>query len=130
MATINFKASEVPEDEGFQVIPEGTYNAQIIQSDMKETKSGTGMYLELRIQILDEPYTGRLVFERLNLVNQNETAVKIAERTLADLCEACDLDEVEDSEELHGIEFVIDLKVEPPKGDWGESNKIKKYKKA
>lgn len=130
MATLNFKASEVPEDKGFEVIPEGTYAAQIIQSDMKETKAKTGMFLELRIQILDEPYTGRLVFERLNLVNPNETAVKIAERTLADICEACGIDEVEDSEELHGIEFEIDLVVEPPKGDWGESNKVKKYKTA
>jgi hypothetical protein len=130
MAELNFKASEVPEDEGFEVIPAGTYAAQIIESDMKETKAKTGMYLELRIQILDAPYTGRLVFERLNLVNPNETAVKIANRTLADICEACGLDEVEDSEELHGLEFEIDLVVEPAKGDWGESNKVKKYKKA
>jgi len=130
MATLNFKASEVPEDEGFAIIPAGEYAAQIIQSEMKETKAGTGMYLELRIQLLDEPYTGRLVFERLNLVNPNETAVKIAQRTLADICEACGLDEVEESEELHGIEMKIKLVVDPPKGDFPESNKIKKYLKA
>lgn len=127
MATLNFKASEVPEDKGFEVIPAGTYNAHIIESTMKETRSGTGFFLELRIQILDEPYTGRLVFERLNLVNPNEIAVKIAQRTLADLCEACNVDEVADSEELHGIEFQIELKIDPPRGDWGESNSVKKY---
>lgn len=127
MATLNFKASEVPEDKGFEVIPAGTYSAHIIQSEMKETKAGTGQYLELRIQILDEPYTGRLVFERLNLVNPNETAVKIANRTLADILEALGVDEVEDSEELHGIEFQMELKIDPPRGDWGESNSVKKY---
>ncbi len=130
MATLNFKASEVPEDKGFEVLPAGTYTGHIIQSEMKETKAGTGMFLELRIQVLDEPYTGRLVFERLNLVNPNETAVKIAQRTLADLCEACGVDEVEDSEELHGIEFMMDVKIDPPRGDWGESNSVKKYSKA
>jgi len=130
MATLNFKASEVPEDESFSIIPAGEYSAQIIQSEMKDTKAGTGMFLEMRVQLLDEPYTGRLVFERLNLVNPNETAVKIAQRTLADICEACGLDEVEESEELHGIEFKIKLAIDPPKGDFPESNKIKKYLKA
>jgi len=130
MATLNFKASEVPEDEGFAIIPAGTYSAQIIQSEMKDTKAGTGQYLELRVQLLDEPYTGRLVFERLNLVNPNETAVKIAQRTLADIVEACGMDDVEESEELHGIEFQIKLAIDPPKGDFPESNKVKKYMKA
>jgi hypothetical protein len=127
MATLNFKPSEVPEDEGFTIIPAGTYSAQIIQSEMKDTKQGNGKFLELRIQLLDAPYTGRLVFERLNLVNTNETAVKIAQRTLADICEACDIVELEDSEELHGIELMVKLVVEPAKGDWPESNKVKKY---
>lgn len=130
MALINFNATEVPEDEGFSIIPAGTYNAHIIQSEMKDTKAGTGQYLECRLQILDEPYTGRLVFERFNLVNPNETAVKIAQRSLAELCNACDLEEIEDSEELHGIEFQVELKVNPPKGDFPESNSVKKFKAA
>jgi hypothetical protein len=130
MASLQFKASEVPEDKGFEIIPAGKYSAQIIQSEMKDTKAGTGQFLELRLQLLDAPYTGRLVFERLNLVNPNETAVKIANRTLADICEACNIDELEDSEELHGIELEIELKVEPPKGDFPESNKVKRYKAA
>jgi hypothetical protein len=88
MAGLNFNANDVPEDEGFQPIPEGDYTCQIVQSEMKDTKAGTGQYLELRIQVLEEPYVGRLVFERLNLINPNETAVKIANRTLADICEA------------------------------------------
>lgn len=127
MATINFVASEIPEAEGFEVLPEGEYTAHIIASAMKDTKAGTGQFLELRIQILDEPYTGRLVFERLNLINPNPVAVKLANRTLADLCEAIGIDDVEDSEELHGQEFKVKLVLEPAKGDWPESNKIKKY---
>lgn len=130
MATINFTASEVPEDTGFELIPAGNYTAHIIESNMKDTKAGNGQFLELRIQILDDPYTGRLVFERLNLINPNATAVKIAKRTLADMCEALGLDDVEDSEELHGKEFQIKLVVEPAKGDWPESNSIKKYSAA
>ena len=127
MATINFNATEVPEDEGFTLLPAGKYAAHIIQSDMKDTKAGTGKFLELRIQILDEPYVGRLIFERFNLINPNATAVKIAQRQLADLCAAVGLDEVEDSEELHGVEFVVELKINPAKGDFPESNGAKNF---
>ena len=127
MAKIDFNASEVPEDTGFEPIPEGDYMCQIVQSDMKENKKKTGQYLELRVQIQEEPYVGRLVFERLNLINPNETAVKIANRTLADICEACGVDEVEDSEELHGIEFVAHVVVTEPQGDYPAGNEVKKY---
>lgn len=130
MAHLNFNASEVPEDEGFAPIPAGVYNCQIIQSEMKDTKAGTGQYLELRVQVLDEPYTGRLIFERLNLINPNPTAVKIANRTLADLCIACGVDEVEDSEELHGIEFKAKVAVTEGNGDYPPQNEVKKYSAA
>lgn len=133
MASLNevqFDGSE--EEDDFAVIPAGEYAAQIIASEMKETKAGTGMFLELRVQLLEEPYVGRLVFERLNLVNPNEVAVKIAKRSFKELCDSIGLDhtEVEDSEELHGREFIAVIKVDPPRGDWGESNSVKKYKEA
>ena len=127
MAQLDFNVNDAPEDKGFELIPEGMYTAQIIQSEMKPTKAGTGQYLELRVQILDEPYTGRLVFDRLNLINPNETAVAIAQRTLADICKACNLEEIEDSEELHGIEINVTLTEKEAEGDWKASNEIKKY---
>lgn len=128
MAKIDFNADDVPEDEGFTPLEEGEYVCQIVQSEMKETKAGTGQYLELRVQCLEEPYVGRLIFERLNLINPNETAVKIANRTLADICLACGINEVEDSEELHGIEFLAKVVKTEPKGDYPAGNEIKKYK--
>ncbi len=125
-----FDMNNVPEDE-YAIIPEGEYTAQIVRSEMKETKSGNGMYLELRVQILDEPYTGRLVFDRLNLVNPNDTAVKIAQRTLADICKALDLEESpDDSEELHGQELKVVVAVEPETESFPASNRVKKYKAA
>lgn len=123
-----FNMDEVPADD-FEVLPAGEYTCQIIRSEMKETKAGTGMYLELRVQVLDDPYTGRLVFDRLNLVNPNETAVKIAQRALGDLCKALGLEESpDDSEELHGQEFIAVLSVEPETDSFPASNRVKKYK--
>ena len=47
MATINFNASEVEPSVGFEAIPAGKYQAVIVDSDMKQNKSGTGEYLQL-----------------------------------------------------------------------------------
>jgi len=128
MATLNFNAEEVPVDDGFEPIPRGTYSAQIIQSEMKDNKKKTGKYLELRIQILDAPYSGRLIFERLNLVNPNDVAVKIAKKTLAKILGAMKLSEIEDSEELHGIEFQVLVDIEGEDGgDYPPQNVVKKY---
>ena len=127
MATLNFNTADAPEEDSFDAIPAGTYTAQIIRSEMKDTKAGTGQFLELRLQILDEPHTGRLIFERLNLINPNEVAVKIAQKTLAQICKAVGVLEVEESEELHAREMIVEVIVEPAKGDWPESNSIKKY---
>ena len=127
MSKLDFNVEDAPADEGFEPIPAGTYSAQIIQSEMKDTRAGTGQYLELRIQILDEPHTGRLVFERLNLVNPNSTAVAIAQRTLADLCKALDINEIEDSEELHSKEFQVKLAVTEARGDYPPGNEVKKF---
>jgi hypothetical protein len=71
------------------------------------------------------------VFERLNLINPNEVAVRIANRTLADICEACGKKEIDDTEELHGIEFVGVLAIrEDESGEYAPQNEVKKYKAA
>lgn len=127
MAQLNFNAEDAPESD-FEPIPKDDYLCQVIQSDMKATKAGDGSFLELRIQVVEEgDYHGRLLFERFNLQNPNETAVRIAQRQLAELCEAVGVLSVEDSEELHGIEFVARVDIEPAKGDYGPQNRIKKF---
>jgi hypothetical protein len=127
MAQINFNTEDAPESD-FEPIPAGEYACQIIQTEMKDTKAGDGQYLECRVQVVEDgDYQGRLLFERFNLVNPNETAVRIAQRQLKELCEAVGLLEVEDSEELHDIEFVAKVEIEPGKGDYGPQNRIKKF---
>ena len=127
MSKLDFNTNDVPEDEGFAVVPEGVYAAQIIQTEMKDNKAGTGQYLELRVQLLEDPYAGRLIFERLNLDHPNTAAVAIANRTLRDICNACGVTEIEDSDELCGREFNVKVAIEKAKGDWPESNSVKKY---
>ncbi|GAB4119049.1 MAG: hypothetical protein Kow00104_01210 [Rhodothalassiaceae bacterium] len=121
----NFDAREVDPIGTYEVIPPGKYLAQIVASEMRATRDGMGQYLWLELDILEGPYAGRKLFDRLNLVNTNPTTVEIAQRTLSAICHACGRMQVRDSEELHLIPMALDVRVKPPKGDYGESNVIR-----
>lgn len=109
----------------FDVFPAGKYLAQIVASEMRPTKDGRGQYLFLELDILEGPFAGRKLFDRLNLVNDNPDTVNIATRTLSSICRATGQMQVKDSEQLHLIPLIADVRVRPPKGQYGESNSIR-----
>ena len=120
-----FDASTVEPTAPFEVFPPGKYLAQLVASEMRPTKDGLGQYLLLELDILEGPYTGHKIFDRLNLVNANPDTVLMAQRTLSALCRAAGKMQVSNSEQLHLIPIQIDVKVRPPKGQYGESNSIR-----
>ena len=119
-----FDASAV-EPSNYDVLPPGKYLAQIIASEMRATKDGNGQYLYLELDILDSQHAGRKLFDRLNLVNANPDAVQMAQRTLSSICRAVGKLQVSNSEQLHLIPLIADVRVRPPKGQYGESNSIR-----
>lgn len=119
-----FDANSV-EPSNFDVFPAGKYLAQIVSSEMRPTKDGRGQYLFLELDILEGQFAGRKLFDRLNLVNDNPDTVDIATRTLSSICRATGQMQVKDSEQLHLIPLIADVRVRPPKGQYGESNSIR-----
>jgi Protein of unknown function (DUF669) len=127
-----FDPNDVPQDErSFEPLPAGDYNCQITDSEIVETRTG-GEMLKLTLEVIDGPYANRKVWDNLNIRNSNATAQSIAHRTLADLCAACGLGPIADSEELHFKPFVAVLKIEPERtvGDrtYDARNGVKRYK--
>ena len=120
-----FDASTVEPTAAFEILPPGKYLAQVVASEMRPTKDGLGQYLFLELDILDGQYAGRKLFDRLNLVNNNPDTVQMAQRSLSALCRAAGKMQVSNSEQLHLIPIIIDVKVKPPKGQYGESNSIR-----
>lgn len=116
MASLNFKASNIQFEErtapSYGPLPAGEYEAMIVKSETKTTKSGNGSYLELEMHVISGDHTGRRHWERLNLDNPSLQTVKIAEEQLARLCVALGLDEVNDSEELHDKPFVAEFGID------------------
>ena len=120
-----FDAANVDPNAGFELYPAGKYLVQIIASEMRPTKDGRGQYLYLELDILDGQFAGRKLFDRLNLVNDNPDTVDIAKRALSSICRATGQMQVKDSEQLHLIPMIADVRVRPPKGQYGESNSIR-----
>ena len=80
---------------------------------MKPTKAGGGELLEIELEILEGEYARRHLWDRLNLVNANQQAVEIAQRTLSAICHATGVLRVNDSEALHFKPMLVTVKVLP-----------------
>jgi hypothetical protein len=125
----NAKPSEV-----FEPIPAGKYVALISESDVKPTKNNTGDLLNLKWVILEGPYERRVVFDRINMRNQNPQAQEIGQRQLASLRQATSVNSPRDSAEFHNIACIINVKVRPAGPDKNgvhreAQNEIKGYEK-
>jgi hypothetical protein len=105
-----FNANNVDPAVDFEPIPAGKYLAVIAASEMKQTKSGSGSYLELTFAIIDGPYKNRLLWSRLNLDNPNKQAVEIARAQLSAICRAVGVMQPKDSLELHNLPLQITVK--------------------
>jgi hypothetical protein len=102
-----FDANTVEPSTDFEPIPAGTYEALIIDSEMKTTRSGDGQFLELVFEVIAGPHQGRRLWARLNLTNANATAVAIAWAELSAICRAVGVLAPKDSVELHNLPLLV-----------------------
>lgn len=127
MAQIQFNAAQVSPESQFAPVPNGDYPVVITESEMKSTKSGEGQYLQLVLEIIEGPYKGRRIWDRLNLVNSNHTAVEIAQRTLSQICHAVNHLNLQDTVELHNKPMVAKVVVRQSPG-YDDANEVKEYR--
>lgn len=128
MAQVTFDATQVSPESQFAPVPNGEYPVVISESEMLPTKNGSGQYLQLVLDIVDGPYKGRKVSDRLNLVNTNQTAVEIAQRALSQICHAVGVLQLQDTVMLHNKPLIARLVVKQSPG-YDDSNEVKEYKK-
>lgn len=91
----------------FDSLPGGDYKVVITNSEEKTTKSGDGKYLALTLQVVAGEFQNRKIFENLNFVNNNETAVRMARATWKSILVACRMNSVDNSCEVHGIPMIL-----------------------
>ena len=107
MAQLKFNAAEI-DTTSRDAIPSGTYEAVVTASEMKATKNGLGMGINLTFEILsDGPAKGRKVFAWINYENQRPEAQRIGREELASLCKAVGVTELNDTVQLHNLPLLI-----------------------
>ncbi|MFI3265521.1 MAG: DUF669 domain-containing protein [Rikenellaceae bacterium] len=123
----NFNAYEVEPSVGFEAIPAGKYQAVIIGSDMKPTKTGNGRYLELTFEVIEGEYQGRKQWSRLNLEHLNPDAIRMAKADLSAICRAVNVPQPKASEELHNLPLTITVRCKRNNDTDEITNEIKGY---
>lgn len=129
-----FNANDLPQNEGdgeFLAIPAGDYQVAITEAGLQDTKSGTGQYIKLKMDIVGPTHQGRILFANLNIRNQSQKAEQIGLQQFGDVIRAIGLSSVQDTDQLIGGQLTVKVaKVED--AEYGDSqgfkNEIKQYK--
>lgn len=74
---------------GFEPIPAANYTLILVDSEMKETKQGTGHYINVQFEVVAPAFAGRKLFAKYNIDNPSPEAVSIGLGQLKALCNAC-----------------------------------------
>ena len=120
------------DDASWELIPAGSVVTLVIkESDIKATQAGTGEYVKIVAEVLDDggdgKYNGRKVWHNFNVVNPNEKAVQIGRGQLKRLNQILGIAELTDTAELHGTPFRAIIGIQKGTGGYEDSNVIKKF---
>ncbi len=127
MAQLMFNTAGIDTTDNFAPLPAGTYNAVVVESNVLDTKAGTGTYAKMQLKVLDGEFAGRVIFHNITLTNPNPTAVEIGQKHMALLCNAVGKATIQDTQELHNQPLQVQVKVKKD-AEWGDSNEVVTYK--
>lgn len=120
-----FDANTVDPSQSQGQLPIGKHKVIIESSEGKENNQGTGGYLQLNLKIVEGPNAGQTGADRLNLYHNNQDAVQIAKRHLSAYCHVTGVFVVQNSQQLHGIPFIVE--VAPQKKEPSRTEVVRVY---
>ena len=112
--------------QGNDLIPVGTYVAQVIEACVAQPQSGDGYYIALTWQITEGEHENRYIWQRITFLHSKAQAAKIGRKQFKDLCVATGINEqVSDVEVFKCIPCDIKVGVETDKlGEYDDKNKV------
>lgn len=111
----------------FECLPAGEYHAVIVDMEERPTKDGSGVRLNVKLQIGSGQYQNRTVFDGLNVKNKSAKAQQIGVGQLKALCVAAGVDNPKTEKELIGKPVMIKLKVGKDQNG-NDRNEVASYK--
>ena len=104
-----FNAQQFDPTQGGGSLPVGRHPVIVESSEVKANKANDGGYLQLNLKLIDGPQMGTTGAYRLNLYHSNPQTAEIAHRQLSAICHVIGVFNVQDSEQLHNIPFIIEV---------------------
>ena len=129
MADLDFDLLEPSEERSFEPLPEGWYQAVVLETEKTTSSAGNDM-LNVAFEITQVEHSGRRAWNNFNLWHPTENVVGIAQRQFSDMARACGLTNCKDSDELVGLHLDIFLKVEQGNGAYGPKNRVVSFRRA
>ena len=124
-----FNPDGVEPRENLDPVPAGVYAAEVVESDVVDSKSGRGRQVKLTLRIIDGPLEGRRIWDNINFRHESEITQRIGQQQLAELCAACGhRGPLDDTELLHGIPIRVRVEIrKDDTGNYGPRNAVKRY---
>lgn len=122
-----FRKDDLPKSTDYDPVPAGWYEVSIVEAEVKDTKAGTGKYINVRYDIVGPSHQGRVVFGMLNIQNANAKAEEIGRQQLGDLMGALGIASLRDTDQLIGGRLSIKVKVEKSE-EYGDRNSVTGWK--
>lgn len=105
-------------------LPIGKHPVVIVESEIKTTKAGDGGMLALTLRVMQGPNEGTTGTWNLNIYNPNEQAKQIANRQLSAICHVIGVYQIQDSSQLHGHPFIIEVAPQKKEPQYTEVVKV------
>lgn len=115
-------------ESNFDILPEGQYNVVADEATVKETKSGKGEYINLKLIITGGPLEGRTLFHMFNFKNENVKAAEIGMSQLKTFlkCAGQDPNKLQNVSDLIGCR--VSCVVKHKEDDYGKKAVISYFK--
>jgi len=124
-----FAQKPLDEPRTWEPLPDGWYDAMIVDAEIRDTKAGTGQYIAIRYDITGPTHEGRVVFTNINLSNPNSKAVEIGHQQLSQITQIIGIAELADTDQLIGSTLSIKLTTQRSE-QYGDRNEVKGYKQS
>ena len=114
----------------FGLLPDGEYVVTCDDAQVKETKDGTGEYINVKLGICQGDYKGRVLFVMFNIKNKNPKAVEIGFQQLKTFMVSADAPSlaVKSVSELLGLTCIAVVKTKTDE-KFGDKNVVSYFKK-
>jgi len=122
------KVFEKDVESSFALIADGWYTGNISKAEIKQTKDGTGSYLNLAYIIDGPTMAGRIVFGMVTITNQKPEAESAGEAQLTKIRAALGIKKLTDTDQLIGKRMAFKVSTKEAKGEYDASNTVKDWK--